>query len=265
MKLTYYEQNCIIRRLTFARNPCRISETFHKMTPTKSQAIQTALSGDWKKAVVLNKELLDETPTDIDTLNRLGHAYSELGKVKEAKSTYQKVLRLDTKNPIALRNFKRLSSSKNLKTDRHPLHILSTMFLEESGKTKVVELVNVAEPKLISQLSPGQAVHLRIKRMKVFVLDENNQYIGMLPDNLGKRLLLLMNGGNTYEAYIKSIQDHNVSVFMREIKRANKFRNQPTFTLLEKTKSKIDKLPRNEDKQKPKEEHQEEDEEEEES
>lgn len=209
----------------------------------KSQAIQTALSGDWRKAIELNSELLKENPDDLDTLNRLAHAYAALGKIKEAKNTYQQVLKLDTKNPIALRNIKRLVGNANSKNNGSPtnLHMLSTMFLEESGKTKVVELVNVAEPKIISSFSPGEIVHIRVKRMKVFVLDEKNHYIGMLPDNVGKRLLVFLKGGNSYDAFIKSIQNHNISIFIKETKKAYKFRNQPSFALFEKTKTKLDK------------------------
>ena len=69
------------------------------MIPLKSQAIQTALTGDWQTAIILNLQLLEENPEDIETLNRLAFAYTILGKVKEAKQTYQKVLHLDTQNP----------------------------------------------------------------------------------------------------------------------------------------------------------------------
>lgn len=236
------------------------------MTPTKSLAIQTALAGDWKKAIEINKELLKENDEDLDTLNRLAHAYVATGHPKEAKNTYQKVLKLDPKNPIAIRCLKRLPGVLRRETSYSNHQSLTALFLEESGKTKVVELINVAEPKLILLLSPGETVHLRVKRMKVFVLDSKNTYIGMLPDNLGKRLLSFINGGNIYDAFVKSVQNHNVSIFIKETKRANKFKNQPTFTLLEKTKTKFDKSTPKEEKRKPtEEEDQEEVEDEEES
>ena len=93
------------------------------MTSLKLQAIQTALIGDWKNAISLNKKLLDENPQDIDTLNRLGLAYAISGKAKDAKTTYQKVLDIDPLNPIALKNAKRLKDktfSAN-KTGNQPL------------------------------------------------------------------------------------------------------------------------------------------------
>ena len=74
----------------------------------KNQAIQTALEGNWQEAIAINKSLVQENPEDMDALNRLALAYTIMGKLKEAKSTYQKVLDLDPLNPIALRNLKKL-------------------------------------------------------------------------------------------------------------------------------------------------------------
>ena len=86
------------------------------MIPLKTQAIQTALSGDWTHAILLNQEILTENPDDIDTMNRLAFAFMSAGQVKDAKQVYQRVLELDFKNPIALRNLKRLSNVTNTKS-----------------------------------------------------------------------------------------------------------------------------------------------------
>lgn len=221
------------------------------MTAIKAQAIQTALMGDWENAITLNRQLLKENPQDIDTLNRLAFAFCVLGKIKEAKGTYQKVLNIDKKNPIALKNLKKLSGfqplpgDKGKKDKKGMLQIFThanNLFLEESGKTKIVELVNVAQPKVISSILTGEQLLLRVKRLKVFVLDEKNRYVGMLPDNIAKRLIVFIKGGNSYEAYVKSIQNNHVSVFIKETKRTNKFKNQPSFTLGEKGKIKMEKF-----------------------
>ncbi len=200
------------------------------MTSLKLQAIQTALIGDWKNAISLNKKLLDENPQDIDTLNRLGLAYAISGKAKDAKTTYQKVLDIDPLNPIALKNAKRLKDktfSAN-KTGNQPLQI-SNNFLEETGKTKVVELVNTAQPKVIQTLRTGQFVSLSIKRSRIFVLIAENQYIGVLPDDVGKRLIKFLKSGNKYDAYVKSASIHHVVIFIKEIKRSSRYKDHPSF------------------------------------
>lgn len=204
------------------------------MTSLKTQAIQIALNGDWKKAASLNIEILKEDPKDTEALNRLAFALTALGNIKEAKETYDRVLEIDFLNPIATRGLKRL----NAPGSHHigiPSKLLSNMFLEESGKTKIVTLVNTAPTKTISHLQVGQMVTLCKKRMKIFVQDEEKQYVGVLPDDLGKRLIKFIDGGNQYIAYIKSANDHGVTVFMKEEKRATKFKNQPSFLFGDKT------------------------------
>lgn len=62
------------------------------MTALKNQAIQTALIGDWNKAIALNQAILEENSADIDALNRLAFAYGSLGNSKQAKNLYQQVL-----------------------------------------------------------------------------------------------------------------------------------------------------------------------------
>jgi tetratricopeptide (TPR) repeat protein len=210
------------------------------MVPLKTQAIQTALLGDWETAIQLNEELIKEDPKDIETLNRLAFAYSVVGKIKEARSTYQKVLDLDPLNSIAQRGLKKLiKSPATIQTPT--IGKITNIFLEETGKTKVVELINTADAKQTSHLRTGESVILSIKRLKIFILDQQHQYIGMLPDNIGKRLIKFMNGGNTYEAYIKSVVHNKVCIFMREVKRATRFKNQPSFVATEKSHLLIEK------------------------
>lgn len=203
---------------------------------SKTQAIESALMGDWQSAIELNQELLKENPNDIETLNRLAFAYTALGKIKNAKDVYQTVLKLDGKNPIALKNLKRLSENKNTPKNLTVIGQINNMFLEESGKTKVVELVNVAQPKIIANLMTGELLVLSIKRLKIFLLDQKKRYVGMLPDDLGKRLIKFIKGGNSYQAFVKSIENHQITVFVKETNRSNRFKNQPSFTLGDKVR-----------------------------
>ena len=203
------------------------------MLTLKSQAIQTALVGDWLTAINLNQQILHEEPDDIDTLNHLAFAFLSSGNPKDAKNLYEKVLMLDMKNPIAIRNLKRLNDV-NLK--RMPITI-NNMFIEEPGKTKVMELINIADKKVIAHLRSGEKLDLKIKRSKIFAYDLEDQFIGMLPDDICQRLINFMSAGNEYEAYVRTVDSNKISVFLREVKRVNKFKNQPSFVSgSEKTK-----------------------------
>ena len=201
------------------------------MTLLKDKAIQAMLLGDWKNAASLNKDLIDENPKDIDALNRLAYVFTILGKIQEAKSTYRKVLKIDVLNQIAIRNIKKLTEMgpKQIAKSLSSIKGVTNTFLEETGKTKIISLVNTAQPKIIALLTTGQPVVISIKRSKIFVQDQNTQYLGVLPDDIGKRLIKLIKGGNTYTACIKSATEHNVCVFIKETKRISKYKNQPSF------------------------------------
>jgi tetratricopeptide (TPR) repeat protein len=195
------------------------------MVSLKSQAIQTALVGDWTNAISINQSILQEEPNDIDTLNRLAFAFLSLGNTKDAKSLYEKVLSLDMKNPIAIRNLKRLGDSITKKNNAP----LNNLFIEEPGKTKVIELINVADKKIISLLRSGEMLEITIKRNKIFALDLEKQFIGMLPDDICQRLVKFITAGNQYEAYVRTVDNHRVSIFIRETKRVKRFKDQPSF------------------------------------
>ncbi|OGH19963.1 MAG: hypothetical protein A3D74_03635 [Candidatus Levybacteria bacterium RIFCSPHIGHO2_02_FULL_37_13] len=199
--------------------------------PSKNLAIQTALAGDWQNATSINKALLNDNPNDIEALNRLAFAFTILGKIKQAKATYKKVLELDSLNPIAIRNMKRLTDTKTLSknTNNQSIPYVRNTFLEETGKTKIIELFNLAQPRIIANLRIGQPLTTSIKRLKVFIHDIEKQYIGALPDDIGKRLIRFIKGGNQYETFVRSANNHSVVVFIKEKKRATRFKNQPSF------------------------------------
>lgn len=193
-----------------------------------NQAIQTALQGNWTEAIALNKSLIKENPEDIDALNRIALAYTIIGKVKEAKSAYQKVVNIDPLNSIALRNLKKLKDKNITITPVSGNYQINNHFLEQPGKTKVIELINIAQPKIIESLRMGQTLTLSIKRSKIFA-QEQHQYIGVLPDDIAKRLIKFINAGSVYDAYVKSANPHKVSIFVKEIKKAKRYKDQPSF------------------------------------
>jgi len=197
----------------------------------KAKAIAASLSGRWTDVAKLCQKFLNENPKHVEMLNRLGYAYFALGKIKDAKSAYHKVLRIDSLNAIAHKNLKRIGEQNSRKITENTYSIDNSMFLEEVGKTKVIELNHIAPPRLLKTLRVGQPLQLHIKRSKIFALDASGEFIGMLSDNISKRLIKFIKGGNAYTAYIRALEDRNVVIFIKEIKRATRFKNQPSFLL----------------------------------
>lgn len=209
-------------------------------TPLKDQAIRSALENKWNDAYKINFKLLEEDPEDIDTLNRLAFSLIKLSKFKQAKDAYQQVIQLDKTNPIATKNLKKLDmmskqkvSKKLLVSDTTNLSTsmpLDELFIEEAGKTKTVELKNIADKKSLSLLQPGDLVCLVVKRSKIFIQSYEKKYIGMLPDSVGMRLITFIKGGNEYQACIKALTEKTVIVFIKESKKMSRFKNQQSFT-----------------------------------
>lgn len=198
------------------------------------QAIQAALSSNWQEAVQLNQQIIEVEPTSVEALNRLARAYFELGELVKSKKHFQKSLEVDPYNQIAAKFIKRIEAfSKCGKNNCKPGQILnqidSDLFIEEPGKTKLVTLLKVAEPQKLSMLSAGAQVILVNKNRGVTITDQDDGYLGVLPDDISHHLVRLMNGGNKYQAIIKTIKTNSLSILVREVFRAAKFRNQPSF------------------------------------
>jgi tetratricopeptide (TPR) repeat protein len=191
-------------------------------------AIAFALSGNWKEAVRVNLEILKDSPDDIDSLNRLAHAYAELGEISKAIEATKKALDVDPVNPIALKCSEKWKSGINKSPVRSTQSSTET-YLEEPGKTKLITLVNLGSPEAFSTLSPGEEVSLTCHTHKLSVISVNGKYIGKIPDELAIRLRNLIKAGNKYQALIKSVNAKEVTVFVREVERGAKAPDIPSF------------------------------------
>ncbi len=200
------------------------------MQTLSEKAIQAALKGKWDEAVELNNLILKENQGDLDTLNRLARAYTELGEIEPANKIYKQVLSIDKYNPIAIKNLKRLKAKRPKQGNRNvkapPIY---ANFLEEPGRTKTTQLVRLASADILAELKIGQPLILDAKRRSIAVKTPEEIYIGSLPDDLSYRLKKFVNGGSKYELFVKSLEGNAVQVFIRETLRSVRFKNTPSF------------------------------------
>lgn len=200
-----------------------------------SIAIDAALSCEWIKAEKINRQIIKEDPKNTACLNRLARALFELGKYQQAKKLYQSVLEIDPYNSIAQKNLKRATTFKKNEPraesgqNMNQVVISPTLFLEEAGITKVANLLKVAEPQKLSKLYAGFLVNLLTKNRGITVTDHENNYLGVLADDIAHVLLKLIKGGNKYQALIKSVRPNGLSILIREVFRSKRFKNQPSF------------------------------------
>lgn len=193
-------------------------------------AINAALSQDWKEAIRINTALLKADKNNISFLNRLGFAYLQSGDLTLAKKTFLKVTKLDEYNQIAIKNIKKLGSVRQkdlVKGNRK--QVLPMSFLEEPGKTKIVECVNAAPLSALATVFPGEEVELKARNHVVELRSFANIYLAALPDDLSFRLIKFLAVGNTYQALVQSVSKNTLTVFLRELTRGKRFATQPSF------------------------------------
>ncbi|MDH7476270.1 MAG: tetratricopeptide repeat protein [Microgenomates group bacterium] len=197
----------------------------------EQQAIEAAVKLRWNEAIEINKKILALDKKNLSALLRLGYCYWQLGKLKEAKSYYLKVRRLQPGNQLAKENLERIKvlEGKRLKKIKEVPNLDPNLFIESPGKTKSVKLINLGQKNILAQLMIGQEVILRQKKRKIEVRTRSNEYIGSLPDDISKRLILFLKAGSQYRGFIKEAEINRVVIFIREEKKGKKVMNYPSF------------------------------------
>lgn len=205
------------------------------MVDLSHAAIQFALSHDWKQAIKINADILEKDKSDTEAMCRLAYAYSQLGMIEEAKKMYRKVLAIDRYHGIAKKNLDRISliaKPSEQTTDRTRVRISPNLFIEEPGKTKTIVLRNIAPVKRLAQINIGDSVTLFAKNHSIEVRDQDNIYLGALPDDIAFRMIRFLKAGNAYQVYIKNVHKNTLSVFIRETRRGKRYSMQSTFSMI---------------------------------
>lgn len=198
----------------------------------EQRAVDAAMNSQWKDAIDLNRKISRLDKGNLGAHLRLGYAYMQTHKLKDAKTAYKKVLRLQKGNQIAEENLERIKILETRGAKKPPkknVKLDPNLFLEFPGKTKSSSLVNLGQKNTIAHLTIGQQIYLKPKRRKIEVRSENNDYVGALPDDLSRRLLLFTKAGSQYHAFIKDASLNRIVIFIREEKRGKRVMRYASF------------------------------------
>lgn len=180
------------------------------------EAIALAIQGRWQEAAALNRAIIENSPGDVEARNRLGRALTELGEYAQAREAYLQTTKVDPNNRIAQKNLDRLSLLEEETTIVDvPHQITPQIFLEETGKTGVVNLINLAPATVLARMGSGEGVNLKVESKRLLIEDRGGEYLGEVDHKYAPRLLRLMEGGNEYTAAIASL-DNGLRVLIRE-------------------------------------------------
>jgi hypothetical protein len=184
------------------------------------QAISAASSADWESAAEVNRKIL-ELGTDAEAENRLAKALWEQGELAAAREHYQTALALDPTNRIAERNIDRLrlllvAAGERTVPAQQGSKAPVGIFVEETGKTGFAFLTDLAGPRQLAQVNPGDAVELTPEGNRLIAIS-NGVRIGVVEPRVAARLLKLIADGNKYAAGVTSLGDKDVRIIIREV------------------------------------------------
>jgi hypothetical protein len=182
------------------------------------EAIDMAMQARWQDAVAINKEILAAFPNDVDTNNRLGRAYLELGQYKLSRESYQRAVQIDPYNAIASRNLRRLNDLKGAgKIEIEMDKVEPDHFIEEIGKAGVVTLEELAPKEKRASTVAGDRAVLKVSGSHLVVESTRGEYLGRVEPKHAPRLVRLMLGGNRYSAIVVKSTAEGMTVMVREI------------------------------------------------
>jgi len=198
----------------------------------EQSAINAAITANWEEAISLNEKIIKKDKKNIDAYLRLGFAYLQKGKIKKAKEIYRKAKKLQPENYLIEENLEKIKILESKKIFHlSPKNLNPYAFLEISGKTKSISLVNCGQKIILASLSIGQEVILVPKKRRIEIRTKNKDYIGCLPDDISKRLIIFMKAGSVFSSFIKEANLKNVIVFLKEEKRGKRVARYASFPI----------------------------------
>lgn len=198
----------------------------------EQRAINAALSLNWQEAILANKKILKMDKDNLGAHLRLGFIYLQTNELKDAKKHYKVSLKIQPNHLLSqdnLEKIKILEQTPIKKREVRELNFNPNLFLEVPGRTKSVLLINPGQKNILAQLTIGEEVYLKPKKRKMEARTKNGEYLGTLPDDLSKRLLLFLKAGSEYSAFIKEDSLNRVVIFIKEDKKGKRVAKYTSF------------------------------------
>jgi len=149
---------------------------------------------------------------------------------KNALKAFKAAQKIDKHSPITNKHLNKLKQNKSIQAPAFS----QSQFIEEPGKTKTTFLHRLASKKILEKISVGKAGKL-ISKNRYISIEVDGEYVGALPEDLSFRLTKLMKTGNSYDCFIKSLNENECSVFLKETDRSKRNLNTNSFCITKTT------------------------------
>jgi tetratricopeptide (TPR) repeat protein len=188
----------------------------------EKKAIKAALKGTWKVAVEVNEQILEVDAGNTKAKMRLGKAYLQLKKFKEAEKIFKAVLKADPINTIAKKNLEFAKSKKVTKTGT----LANAKFVKEPG-TSVAHSFFLSAPRLkASSFTKGEEFGYRTNVKSVSIV-RKSKVIGNINDGkLSKALSKASKEGISVSVEFRKGKENSITVMFKADKPAFKVDKQ---------------------------------------
>ena len=197
----------------------------------ENAAVDAAICANWLDAIEINKKIVSAQKNDVQAYLRLGFAYLQMQKLNNALEQYKAVLAIQPQNMIAAEYAEKIKLQKtdHKKTTGVKLLLDPQTFVELPGKTKSVSLNQLGQKNILASLIVGEQVYLSIRKRHVEIRTESGEYAGILPDDVGTRLMYFLENDSVYHVFVQEATLNTVSVFIREITKGKKVEKMASF------------------------------------
>ena len=185
------------------------------LTLLKKSAIKEASNQNWERAKQVNLAILNQLKNNIETLNRLGIAYTKLDQKQNAIKCFDKVINISPNNIIAQKNLTALKSSNNKKISNT---IDKKLLVNDSSKSINIKFELKSS---IKSLNPGDDLIIKTSNETISIF-KNKILLNELNNNLAKRIAKLMKLGNKYSCTVIGTNEKKINVSIKETHKSDK-------------------------------------------
>tara|TARA_B110000014_G_C19997482_1_gene516834 strand:+ start:201 stop:896 length:696 start_codon:yes stop_codon:yes gene_type:complete len=185
------------------------------LTLLKKTAIKEASNQNWERAKQVNLAILNQLKNNIETLNRLGIAYTKLDQKQNAIKCFDKVINISPNNIIAQKNLTALKSSNNKKITNT---IDKKLLVNDSSKSINIKFELKSS---IKSLNPGDDLIIKTSNETISIF-KNKILLNELNNNLAKRIAKLMKLGNKYSCTVIGTNEKKINVSIKETHKSDK-------------------------------------------
>jgi tetratricopeptide (TPR) repeat protein len=194
------------------------------ITLLKKSAIKEASNQNWERAKQINLAILNQQKNNIETLNRLGIAYTKLDQKQNAIKCFTHVIKISPNNIISQKNLQKL----HLAGDKKISNTIDKKYLvNDSSKSINLKFeLNKKINSLDKEIGAGDSLVIKQKEDSISIY-KDKVLLNVLKHTIAKRISKLIKLGNEYSCTVIGSNEKYIRVNIKEI-----FKSESTINII---------------------------------